>query len=68
RGFYKNAIDLFMLEVFSFPESYDAYDSLGEAYMKDGQIKKDIKNYQKSLELNPDNTNAVEKLKELKSI
>ncbi|RLJ99655.1 serine hydrolase [Tenacibaculum discolor] len=68
RGFYKNAIDLFMLEVFSFPESYDAYDSLGEAYMKDGQIKKAIKNYQKSLELNPDNTNAVEKLKELKSI
>lgn len=68
RGFYKKAIDLFILETFSFPESYDAYDSLGEAYMENGQIKKANKNYQKSLKLNPDNTNAVEKLKELKSI
>ncbi|REH52429.1 CubicO group peptidase (beta-lactamase class C family) [Tenacibaculum gallaicum] len=68
RGFYKKAIDLFTLEVLFFPESYDAYDSLGEAYMENGQIKKAIKNYQKSLKLNPDNTNAVEKLKELKSI
>ena len=68
RGFYKKAIDLFTLEVFSFPKSYDAYDSLGEAYMNDGQTKEAIKNYQKSLELNPENTNAVEKLKKLKSV
>ncbi|WP_437824051.1 serine hydrolase [Tenacibaculum mesophilum] len=65
RGFYEKAIDLFTLEVFSFPESYDAYDSLGEAYMKDGQIRKAIKNYQKSLEINPENLNGKEKLREL---
>ncbi len=65
RGFYKKAIDLFMLEVLSFPESYDAYDSLGEAYLKDGQTREAIKNYQKSLEINPENLNAKEKLKTL---
>jgi CubicO group peptidase (beta-lactamase class C family) len=65
RGFYKKAIDLFTLEVLFFPESYDAYDSLGEAYMKDGQIRKAIKNYQKSLEINPENLNGKEKLREL---
>ncbi|GAB7089489.1 serine hydrolase [Marinifilum fragile] len=68
RGFYKKAIDLFTLEALSFPESYDAYDSLGEAYMKDGQIKKAIENYRKSLELNPENQNAKEKLTELLKI
>ena len=65
RGFYKKAIDLFTLEILSFPKSYDAYDSLAEAYMMDGQINKSIENYKKSLELNPENTNAKEKLKEL---
>lgn len=65
RGFYKKAIDLFLLEVFSFPESYDAYDSLGEAYMKDGQTNKAIENYQRSLELNSENQNAKDKLTEL---
>lgn len=65
RGLYKKGIDLFSLEVLFFPESYDAYDSLGEAYMKDGQFKKAIKNYQKSVEINPKNTNGKEKLNEL---
>ena len=65
RGFYKKAIDLFSLEVFSFPESYDAYDSLGEGYMKDGQTKNAIENYRKSLELNSENQNTKDKLTEL---
>lgn len=65
RGFYKKAIDLFTIEVLTFPESYNAYDSLGEAYMKDGQISKAIKNYTKSLEINSRNTNAKKKLSEL---
>ncbi|MGA6120817.1 tetratricopeptide repeat protein [Sphingobacterium anhuiense] len=49
----------------SFPKSYEAYDSLGEAYMMDGNLKKAIENYKKSLALNTENTNAKEKLKEL---
>jgi len=65
RGFYKKAIDIFKLQIFSFPKSYDAYDSLGEAYMLDGQNTKAIENYNKSLELNSENTNAQVKLEEL---
>lgn len=65
RGLYKKAIDLFELEILSFPKSYEAYDSLGEAYMMAGNLNRAIENYKKSLELNPENTNAKEKLKEL---
>lgn len=65
RGFYKKAIDLFTLETLSFTKSYEAYDSLGEAYMMDGNLKKAIENYKKSLELNTENTNAKEKLKKI---
>ncbi len=60
------AIDIFELNVKNHPQSFNTYDSLGEAYMVNGQIENAIKNYEKSLELNPDNTNAVEILKRLK--
>ncbi|MBR9758654.1 MAG: class A beta-lactamase-related serine hydrolase [Algicola sp.] len=65
RGLYNKAVALFTLETLYFPKSYDAYDSLGEAYMKDGNINHAIENYQKSLALNPQNTNATEMLKQL---
>ena len=47
------------------PESSNAYDSFAEAYMKHGDTKLAIKNYKKSLALNPENENAVKMLKEL---
>jgi tetratricopeptide (TPR) repeat protein len=59
------ATDLFKLDVQVFPSSWNAYDSLGEAYMKAGQKQLAIDNYKKSLELNPANDNAKEKLKVL---
>ncbi|RXQ90980.1 serine hydrolase [Ancylomarina salipaludis] len=65
RGNYPKAIELFKLETLAFPNSYDAYDSLGEAYMNNGNPQKAIKNYKKSLALNSDNLNAKEKIKEL---
>jgi hypothetical protein len=40
-------------------------DSLAEAYAAKGEKALAIKNYAKSLELDPDNTNAVEKLNQL---
>lgn len=61
------AISIFKLNVESYPDAANPYDSLGEAYMLDGKNDLAIKNYKKSLELNPDNSNAVEKLKELKT-
>lgn len=43
------------------------YDSLGEAYAKVGQKDLAIQNYEKSLQLDPKNQNAVERLKKLKA-
>jgi CubicO group peptidase (beta-lactamase class C family) len=61
----KEAIEIFKLNVEAFPESYNTYDSLGEAYMKNGDKELAIKNYKKSLDLNASNTNAVNMLKKL---
>ncbi|MBD3276293.1 MAG: serine hydrolase [Candidatus Marinimicrobia bacterium] len=62
---YADAIEIFKLNVETYPENANAYDSLGEAYMNDGQTDLAIKNYARSLELNPDNTNAVNMLEKL---
>jgi tetratricopeptide (TPR) repeat protein len=59
------AIDLFKLDVQLFSNSPNAYDSLGEAYVKAGQKQLAIDNYKKALELNPANDDAKEKLKVL---
>ena len=48
-----------------YPNSANVYDSLGEAYMNSDDNKNAIKNYKKSLELNPNNDNAREMLKKL---
>jgi hypothetical protein len=60
------AITIFRLNVEANPNSWLVYDSLGEAYMKSGNKDLAILNYKKSLKLNPDNSNAVKKLKKLK--
>lgn len=65
---YKMAISILKYNATTFPNSSNAFDSLGEAYMKNGQNDLAIENYEKSLELNPDNTNAREMLKQLKVI
>jgi pimeloyl-ACP methyl ester carboxylesterase len=62
----EEAIALFELNVLAFPDSANVYDSLGEAYLRNGQKNLAITNYKKSLELNPNNTNARKVLKELK--
>jgi acetyl esterase/lipase len=64
-GRVKEAVEIFKLNVEAFPQGFNTYDSLGEAYAVQGDKELAIKNYKKSLELNPQNTNAVDKLKEL---
>lgn len=61
----EGALALFKLNVESFPRAWNTYDSLGEAYMNHGDRELAIKNYKKSLQLNPDNKNAAEVLKKL---
>lgn len=62
------AIEIFKLNTKFYPKSANCYDSLAEAYMKNGQNDLAIENYERSLELNPDNANAKEMLKKLKII
>jgi imidazolonepropionase-like amidohydrolase len=62
---YPEAIAVFKLSTEMYPKSYNTYDSLAEAYMDNGSRNLAIENYRKSLALNPQNTNATEKLKEL---
>jgi len=65
-GKVQEAIEVFRLNVEAFPGSWNVYDSLGEAYMTDGQTALAIKNYERSIELNPGNAGGVEQLKKLK--
>lgn len=59
------SIDIFRLNVLAFPNSANAFDSLGEAYLEAGNKDLAIENYKKSLLLDPDNKNAEEVLKGL---
>ncbi|HYS54566.1 MAG TPA: serine hydrolase [Thermoanaerobaculia bacterium] len=67
RGRIADAIEIFQLNVEKFPQSSNVYDSLGEAYAAHGDRDLAVKNYRKSLELNPKNTNGEEALKRLES-
>ncbi len=60
-----DAIAIFKLNAEEYPKSSNVYDSLAEAYAKNGQNQLAIDNYHKSLELDPKNENAAKKLKEL---
>lgn len=61
----KEAIEIFKLNVTTYPKYANGYDSLAEAYMRNGDEELAIKNYAKSLELNPKNTNAIEMLNKM---
>jgi len=62
----KEAVRILDLNVTAFPKSANAWDSLAEAYMIDGN-ELAITYYKKSLELNPNNPGAVENLKKLEA-
>ncbi len=64
-GKIPEALKVFQFNVELFPRSANAYDSLGEAFMKAGNKSLASENYKKSLALNPDNENAKKKLAEL---
>jgi glyoxylase-like metal-dependent hydrolase (beta-lactamase superfamily II) len=66
RNRFDDAIVILELNVAVFPEAFNTYDSLGEAYMLAGRTGEAIANYERSLELNPDNTNATAMLTRLR--
>jgi tetratricopeptide (TPR) repeat protein len=49
-----------------FPESYIAFDSLGEVYLRLNEKDLAIKYFEKSLMLNPENANAQHRISELR--
>ncbi|NMM48130.1 alpha/beta hydrolase-fold protein [Marinigracilibium pacificum] len=59
------ALAFFILNTENFPDSFNAFDSLGEAYEALGDNKKAVENYKKSLELYPDNEHAKLKIESL---
>jgi tetratricopeptide (TPR) repeat protein len=61
------AIEVFKFNVDIFPNSSNVYDSLGEAYLKQGNTELAMINYKKSVELNPKNESGMKILKSLQS-
>lgn len=59
------AIEIFKLSVEVNPTNFNTWDSLADAYFVHEDKDLAVKNYRKALELNPSDTNAVEKLKQL---
>lgn len=60
-----SALDVFKLNVALFPDSWNVYDSYGEALLASGDREASIRNYQKALELNPNSKSASNMLKKL---
>lgn len=63
----KESIAIFQFGTQLIPTDANLFDSLGEAQAAAGMREEAVRNYQRSLELNPKNFNAVERLKALKA-
>ncbi len=61
----REAIEVFAWNVELHPDSYNVYDSLGEAYLEAREWPAARENYARSLELNPRNRNAARVLAEM---
>ena len=58
-------LSIFKLNVDLYPESANVYDSYAEALSLIGYQSEAVKNYKRSLELNPQNNNAADQLQKL---
>ncbi|MEB2777433.1 prolyl oligopeptidase family serine peptidase [Algoriphagus sp. D3-2-R+10] len=62
----EQGINVFLLAVHIYPTSANLYDSLAEAYLNKKDLENARTNFNRSLELNPENQNAINRLKQLK--
>jgi len=65
-GKLKEAMGIFKLNVDKYPDSWNVYDSMGEAYLVADEMKEALKYYEISIKLNPKNENGkimIEKIK-----
>lgn len=63
----ESALQVFRLNAEEFPSSGNAWDSLAEGYLAAGKKEQAAIYYRKSLELDPDNDNALAKLREIEA-
>lgn len=61
----EKALGVFKLNVGAYPKSSNVYGNYASALMKNGDKEGAIENFKKSVELNPANPKAIERLKEL---
>ncbi len=62
-----DALEIFKLNVYLYPTSANTFDSLGEIYAELDETELAIKNYEQSLKLNPQNKNAGQQIRKLRS-
>jgi tetratricopeptide (TPR) repeat protein len=63
-----DAVALFTFNTELYPDSWNVYDSLGEAYADNANYDLAVLNYRHSLALNPKNTGAEKMLQKLASL
>ena len=67
EGKLNKAIEAFKITVGLYPDSWNAYDSLGEAYALAGNKELAIENYERSLKLNPNSPSGTQAIQRLKA-
>lgn len=65
QGKLKQSLEIFKLNVSLYPASSNVYDSLAEAYEKNGRMEEAIASYRRALEIDPAAKNAQDNLKRL---
>ena len=63
----KEALYIFDLNTKIFPYKYNVFDSLGEAYLEEENYTEALTNYNKVLELKPDDENTLKMVAEIKN-
>lgn len=66
-GKLKQALAFFKFNVELFPDDSNVYDSLGEAYLANGQKAEALTNYKKALAMDPNNVNARQIVQQLEA-
>ncbi|MEI9920316.1 MAG: serine hydrolase [Bacteroidota bacterium] len=61
----KLALDLFRINTILYPNSFNVYDSYGDAQQANGDTKGAIESYKKALKLNPKSEETARKLKDI---
>jgi predicted alpha/beta superfamily hydrolase len=65
NGRPQDAARVFKLNTEEYPKGWNAFDSLGEAYLAVGDTASAIRSYRRSIQLNPGNTNGIDVLRKL---